>query len=85
MGVASSAVVTRQVWSLPGGFYYSSWICVCVCVCVGHWNRKLSIPQPPLKLVKKESATSLIRDKSKCVTRQLTECNGFCSKDVTIV
>ena len=50
-------------------------VCVCVCVCVGHCNRKLSMPQSPLKLVKKESATSLSRTKIKCVMRQMREHN----------
>jgi hypothetical protein len=77
MGVVGTAVVTRRVFYMPEGFYYSSctYVCVCVCVCVGHCNRKLSMPQSPLNLVKKESAMSLIRTKIKCVTRQMRKHN----------
>jgi hypothetical protein len=55
MGVVGSVVVTH-VFSMHEGFYYSSctYVCVCVCVCVGHCNRKLSMPQSPLNLVKKD-------------------------------
>ena len=34
MGVVGPVVVTRHVFSMPEGFYYSSCTCVCVCVCV---------------------------------------------------
>ena len=60
-----------------GFLLFFVYICVCVCVCVGHCNRKLSMPQSPLNLVKKESATSLIRTKMKCVTRQMREHNEW--------
>ena len=77
MGVVGTAVVTRHVFCMPEGFYYSSCTYVCVCVCVGHCNRKLSMPQSPLNLAKKESAMSLIRTKMKCVTRQMREHNEW--------